>query len=143
MRRRERGAAVGEEQSEEEPERGRGRGSLKWESGVSCHVAQACLRPCHPVDCSPPGSSVRGILQARILEWVAMPSFRGSSHPRDRTRVSYVSCTGRAHQLSHRGSPSTFQQKSEAGEGVGCVPVPVAGLCSTCRGKIRRSVGLE
>jgi len=37
------------------------------------------------VDCSPPGSSVHGILQARILEWVAMPSSRGSSHPRDQT----------------------------------------------------------
>ena len=43
---------------------------------------------CHPVDCSPPGSSVRGILQARTLEWVAIPFSRGSSRPRDRTRVS-------------------------------------------------------
>ena len=41
--------------------------------------------------CSPPGSSANGILQARILEWVAMPSFRGSSQPRDRTHVSCVS----------------------------------------------------
>ena len=40
------------------------------------------------MDCSPPGSSVHGILQARILEWVAMPSSRGSSRPRDRTQVS-------------------------------------------------------
>ena len=40
---------------------------------------------------SPPGSSVQGILQARILEWVAMPSSRGSSQPRDPTHVSYVS----------------------------------------------------
>ena len=39
-----------------------------------------------------PGSSVHGILQARILEWVAMPSSRGSSQPRDGTLVSYVSC---------------------------------------------------
>ena len=44
------------------------------------------------LDCSPPGSSVHGILQARILEWVAMPSFRGSSPPRDQTCVSYVAC---------------------------------------------------
>ena len=42
---------------------------------------------------TPPGSSVHGILQARKLEWVAMPSFRGSSRPR--TCVSYVSCIGR------------------------------------------------
>ena len=50
---------------------------------------------CNPVDCSPPGFSLHGILQARILEWVAMPSSRGSSQPRDRTRVSYISCIGR------------------------------------------------
>ena len=42
-------------------------------------VAQACLTLCDPVDCSPPGSSVHGILQARTLEGVAMPSSRGSS----------------------------------------------------------------
>ena len=42
-----------------------------------------------------PGLSVHGVLQARILEWVAMPSSRGSSRPRDRTRVSYISCIGR------------------------------------------------
>ena len=44
---------------------------------------QSCPTLCDPMDCSPPGSSVRGILQARILEWVAMPSSRGSSQPRD------------------------------------------------------------
>ena len=50
---------------------------------------------CDPVDCSPPGSSVRGILQARILEWIAMPSSMGSSWPRDWTRTSYISTIGR------------------------------------------------
>ena len=50
---------------------------------------------CDPMDCSPPGSSVHGILQARILEWVAMPSSRRSSQPRDGTHVSCVSCIGR------------------------------------------------
>ena len=50
--------------------------------------AQSCLTLCHPMDCSPPGSSDHGIFQARILEWVAMPSSRGCSKPRDRTRVS-------------------------------------------------------
>ena len=49
---------------------------------------QLCLTLCDPMDCSPPGSSVHGILQARILEWVAMPSSRGSSQPRDQTCVS-------------------------------------------------------
>ena len=46
---------------------------------------------CDPVDCSLPGSSVHGILQARILEWVAIPFSRGSSQPRDQTLISYVS----------------------------------------------------
>ena len=68
-----------------------------------CFVAQSCLTLCDAVDCSPPGSSVRGILLARTLERVAMPSSRGSSPPRDRTRVC---CTGRwiLYQLSHQGS---------------------------------------
>ena len=47
-----------------------------------CVRAQSCLTLCNPTDCSPPGSSVHGILQARILEWVAMPSSKGSSLPR-------------------------------------------------------------
>ena len=51
-----------------------------------CSVAQSCLTLCDPMDCSPPGSSVHGMLQARILEWVAMPSSRGSSQPRDQTQ---------------------------------------------------------
>ena len=52
-----------------------------------------CLTLCDPMDYSPPGSSVHGILQARILEWLAMPSSRGSSRPRDRTHVSCISWT--------------------------------------------------
>ena len=59
------------------------------------HAARSCTTLGDPVDCSPPGSSVHGTLQARILEWVAMPSSRGSSWPRDRTHVSYVFRTGR------------------------------------------------
>ena len=42
-------------------------------------VAQSCLTLCNPMDCSPPGSSVNGILQAIILEWVAVPFSKGSS----------------------------------------------------------------
>ena len=49
---------------------------------------QSCLTLCNPIDCRPLGSSVHGILQARILEWVAMPSSRGSSQPGDQTHVS-------------------------------------------------------
>ena len=52
-----------------------------------------------PMDRSPPGSSVHGILQARMLEWGAMPSSRASFWLRDRTCISYVSCTGRAGSL--------------------------------------------
>ena len=48
-----------------------------------------------PMNCSPPGCSVHRILQARILEWVAMPSSRGSSQSRNQNCVSYVSCIGR------------------------------------------------
>ena len=47
------------------------------------------------MDCSPPGSSVHGIFQARILEWVAISSSRGSSRSKDQTRTSYISCLGR------------------------------------------------
>ena len=50
---------------------------------------QSYLTFCDPMDCSPPSSSVHVILQARILEWVAMPASRGSSQPRDQTLVSY------------------------------------------------------
>ena len=53
-------------------------------------VAQSCPTLCDPMDGSPPGSSVHGILQAKILEWVAIPFSRGSSQPRDRTWVSCI-----------------------------------------------------
>ena len=53
-----------------------------------CLCAQSCLTLCSPMNCSPPGSSVHGNFQARILEWVAISFSRGSSQPRDRTCVS-------------------------------------------------------
>ena len=84
-------------------------GNGAWQSGfnkplcVRTKSLQSCLTLCNPMDCSPPGSSVHGILQARILEWVAMPSSRGSSQPRNRTLVSYISCIGRqVLHLKHR-----------------------------------------
>ena len=55
---------------------------------VLSHVRH--VRLCWPYDCSPPGSSVHGTLQAKILGWVAMPSSRGSSWPRDRTCLLYL-----------------------------------------------------
>ena len=56
-------------------------------TSVSAKLLQSCLTLCDHMDSSPPGSSVHGILLARILEWVAMPSSRGSSCPQDRTWV--------------------------------------------------------
>ena len=67
--------------------------------GVSCaQLLQSCPTLCSPMDCShhqPPGSSVHGILQARLQEWVAMPFSRRSSWCRGWTCVSYVSCIGK------------------------------------------------
>ena len=56
----------------------------------ACIHDQSCLTVCNPLDCHLPGSSVYGISQARILEWVAFPSSRRSSQPRDRTCVSCI-----------------------------------------------------
>ena len=53
-------------------------------------VTQSCPTLCHTMDCSLPGSSVHGILQARILEWVGIPFSRGSSPPRDGTHISCI-----------------------------------------------------
>ena len=75
-----------------------------------CEVAQSCPILCDPVDCSPPGSSVHGILQARILEWVAISFSRGSSQPRDRTHVSHIA--GRCFSLwATRGASSLYQTR--------------------------------
>ena len=64
-------------------------------SGVHCllpQLLQSCPILCSPVDCSPPSSSVHGILLARILEWIVMPSSWGFSQPREWTHVSCISC---------------------------------------------------
>ena len=53
-------------------------------------VAQSCLTLCDPMDCSLSGSSVHGIFQARVLEWIAISFSRGSSRPRNRTQVSCI-----------------------------------------------------
>ena len=66
-----------------------------WPACSCTKSLQPCLTLCSPMNYSPPVSSVLGILQARILEWVAMPSSRGSSRPRDQTWVFYIFCIGR------------------------------------------------
>ena len=63
----------------------------EWVSEWVSEVAQSCLTLCDPIDCGPPGSSVHGILQARILEWVAISFSRKSSRPREQTQVSRIS----------------------------------------------------
>ena len=65
---------------------------LLWHnvSCVLCLAAQLCPALCDPRHCYPPGSPSMGILQARVLEWVAMPSSKGSPQSRDRTQVSHL-----------------------------------------------------
>ena len=73
------------------------------------HARSLWLGPtlCNAMDCSPPGSSVHGILHTRVLEWVAMPTSRGSFQPRNGTRISHVSCIGLRvlYHQRHLGSP--------------------------------------
>ena len=77
--------------------------SYKSSLCMRAKLLQSYRTLCDPMDCSPPSSSVHEILQARILEWVAMPSSRGSSQSRDRTQVP---CINRQilYLLSHQGS---------------------------------------
>ena len=80
-------------------------GSLAVPSGITrvsvcecvcmCMHTPSCPILCDPMDCSPPGSSIHGILQARILEWVAFSFSRGSSRLKGRTYISCISCLGR------------------------------------------------
>ena len=69
---------------------------MRWLDGITdainiaSEVAQSCLALCDPMGCSPPGSSIHGIFQARVLEWGAVFFSRGSSRPRDQTQVSLI-----------------------------------------------------
>ena len=74
------------------------------ESEMKVLATQSSQTLCDPRDCGPPVSSVHGIVQARMLRWVAMPSSRRSSQLRDQKRTSHVSCIGRQ-VLYHPGSP--------------------------------------
>ena len=67
-----------------------GRFFTVWATESESEVAQSCLNLCDPVDCSLPGFSVHGILQARILEWVTISFSRGSFRPRGQTQVSRI-----------------------------------------------------
>ena len=63
---------------------------LRTHARMCVIVTQLYPTLCHPMDCSPPGSSVHGILQARILEWIVIPFSRGSSQSKDQTLVSCI-----------------------------------------------------
>ena len=65
-----------------------------WEIQMCVH-AKSCATLCEPTDCNPPGSSTHGLSQARVLEWVALFSSRGSSQSRDRIYISCISSIGR------------------------------------------------
>ena len=78
-------------------------GPLWWVKVKGSEVAQSCPTLQDPTDCSPPGSSVHGVLQARALEWGAMSFSRGSSRPRDQTGPPALQAD--VYQLSHKGSP--------------------------------------
>ena len=73
-------------------------------------VAQSCPNLCNPLDCSLPGSSVHGISQARMLEWVAISSFRESCQPRDQT---HISCVGR--RILYQCNPWEAQVRTSKG----------------------------
>ena len=75
-----------------------------------CVQLLSYVRLCDPMDCSPPGSSVYGIFQARILEWVAISFCRGSSQPRDQTRISVSpALAGGFFTIVPPGKPVTYR----------------------------------
>ena len=102
-------------------------------SDMLCLVTQLCLTLCDPMDYSPPCSSVHGILQARTPEWIAILFSKGSSWPRDWTRMSWVSCiTGRfytgygwfmlMHGRNHHNIVIILQLKIKLKKKILCLP---------------------
>ena len=80
----------------------------------ACSIAQLCPTLWDPMDCSPPGSSVHGISQARILEWVSISFPRKSPQPREWTfvrQVLYRSSTWEVHEISPQACPNGYHQK--------------------------------
>ena len=67
-------------------------------------VAQSCQTLCHPMNCTPPGSSVHGLLQARILEWVVIPFSHGSSLTQG-SNAGLLYCRQIIYGLNYQGSP--------------------------------------
>ena len=95
-----------------------------WVTGPRCaKLLQSCPPLWDPMNCSPPDSSVHGIIQARILEWIPISSPRGSSPPRDQSHISYVSCTDRQvlYQQHHLRSPDRTQTYTQKTLGQSCL----------------------
>ena len=78
---------------------------------VRAQTLQSCPTLCDPMDFSPPGTLIHGILQVSILEWVAMPSFRGSSWPRDWILVSCIA--SRFFTAKPPGKPQCWETHNE------------------------------
>ena len=93
------------------------RADLNWAfvgpQSQCCWCAQSGPILCDPMDCSLPGSSVHGIFQERILEWVAIPFSRGSSRPWDWTHIPCVSCTARFFTTASPGKSQRSLCKSQ------------------------------
>ena len=102
---------------------------LLWCTHTAQVVIQPCPTLCNPVDCSSPGSSAHEILQARILEHVAIPFSRGSSWPRNRTQVSCIS--GRF--FIYYDSSTLFQNLCCS------FPFPASKLIKSCRKRNART----
>ena len=88
---------------------------------VKVKVTQSCLTLCDPMDCSTPGSSVHVILQARILEWVAILFSRGSSQPRNRTPVSCIAGRFFTIRVTREAPAAVHIEWYLAPQGFGCV----------------------
>ena len=107
-------------------------GLVKQKSrSVKVKVAQSCPTLCDPMDCTLPGSSIHGIFQSRILEWVAISFSRGSSRPRDWTLVSCIVgrrftiwATRKVLVLEARSKKSRFQQGHASSESSRNGPAP-------------------
>ena len=97
---------------------------------VKVKVTQLCPTLCDPMDCSPPDSSVLGILQASILEWVAIPFSWGSSQPRDQTKVSCI--TGRFFFFFFVVDFVIHWNETAMGLHVFPIPIPPPTSLSTC-----------
>ena len=111
--------------------------SSNWMGESESEVAQSCPTLCDPMDCSPPGSSVHGILQARVLKWVAVSFSRGSSQPRDQTQVSCIA--GRF--FTHWAGPQNVHSSSAHQSGLGMSPSSLS--CNFPGRRIRRPVFLS